>query len=360
MPAQSNLALKKIINHVVKSGASRLHLEAGSKPVLRVDQKLVILENEQVVEKDFLDEISNIILSKEKLAELTAKRRAMSTYTFEGNIRFKVHVYYQKDNLSYVFTYIPSVISDPASIGLTQELIDQLGNKNGLMIIAGYHSSGKTTTVLSLLNHINNTQSKYILTIEKPIEYIITPAKSIIEQREVGRDTNSFSAALEFCKDSDVDVIFLSQISDYATLENTFDLVSSGRFVITVIEADSAADAVAKLIELAPDSEADKTRHALAELLAGVVVQQLVPRRGGGQITVTEILIPNSASASLIKEGRYSQITSVIQTSRAEGMRSLDQALLELVKTDEVNYKDALEIAVDKINFKNATQKFKR
>ena len=359
MSSQSNIILNRLISQSVKSGAARLHLEVGSHPIVRLDQKLVSMENEAVIQKDFLTDAVNMILSKEEQQKFDAQKSIVTTYTFQGNLRFKVHIFYQKNNLALIFTYIPSVISDPESIGLTREVIELLTKKSGLLVIAGYHSSGRTTTVLSLLNYINNRQSKYILTIEDPIEFILTPAKSIIDQREVGRDTQTFDTALAFSKDSDVDVIYLSAIKDYATLVSVFDLISSGRLVISITEADSAADAAAKLVELAPDAEADKTRAALAEFLLAVVVQQLVPRRGGGQITVTEILIANSASSALIKEGRYSQITSVIQTSREEGMRSLDQALLELVKTDEIEYKDALELAVNKTNFQSAAQKFR-
>lgn len=359
MSTQSNIILNKLINTLVKAGASRLHLEVGAKPVVRADQKLINLEEEAIISDTFLQDVVDIILSKDKHQELADKKSIIATYTFEGKIRFKVHVFYQKNNLSIIFTYIPSVISDPASIGLSQEFIDLTHHKNGLLVIAGYHSSGRSTTVLSLLNYINTTRAKYILTIEEPIEYILTSQKSIIEQREVGRDANSFISALQFSKDSDVDIIYLSEVKDYQTLAAVIDIVSSGRLVIIITEASSSADAVAKLIEMAPDNEADNVRHALIEFLLGVAVQQLVPRRGGGQITVTEILISNAATTSLIKEGRYSQLTSVIQTSRDEGMRSLDQSLLELVKTNEVDYQVALQIAVNKVDFQSSAQKFR-
>ena len=359
MSTQTNLLLKKIINHAVKAGASRLHFEVGSQPVMRVDQKLISLEDEAVISDEFLAEISKIILPASEQEILASKKSIVTTYTFEGNIRFKVHIFQQKNHLAMIFTYIPAVISDPKSIGLSQQFIDLLDQKTGLIVIAGYHSSGRTTTVLSLLNYINNTHSKYILTLERPIEYVLTSQKSIIEQREIGRDSNSFFSALKFCKDSDVDVVFLSEITDSLILESIFEIITSGRLVIIVSDADSAADVLARLVDLASEDEADKVRHNLAEHLLGVVVQQLVPRRGGGQITVTEILINNSAITSLIKEGRYNQLTSVIQTSHDEGMQSLDQTLLELVKTGEVEYAKGLEIATDKASFQAAAEKFR-
>ena len=359
MSAQTNLLLKKIINQAVKAGASRLHLEVGSQPIMRIDQKLVTLEDEVVVNDEFITEISKIILSVAEQKALINKKSVIATYAFEGNIRFKLHIFYQKNHLAMILTYIPSAISDPKSIGLSSQFINLFKQKSGLIVVAGYHSSGRTTTVLALLNYINNNYSKYILTLERPIEYILTPQKSIIEQREIGHDTNDFFPALKFCKDSDVDVIFLSEVTNGLILESIFDLATSGRLVIVVADAGSAADAIAELADLAPDDEADKVRHNLAEHLLGVVVQQLVPRRGGGQITVTEILINNSAVSSLINEGRYARLTSIIQTSRDEGMQSLDQTLLELVKTGEVEYAKGLEIATDKTSFLIAAEKFR-
>lgn len=358
MPTGSNIILNKIISALVKTGASRLHLEIGTKPVIRLDQKLVDLDDEAVVNAEFLKDVVAIVLSPAKQQELSQKKSAVTTYTFEGKIRFKVHAFYQKNSLSLIFTYIPSVISNPLSIGLTQELIDLTQRKSGLIIISGYHSSGRTSTALSLLNYINTTRAKYILTLEKPIEYILTSQKSIIEQREIGRDADDFIQALDFSKESDVDTVFISEIADYATLKAVLALVSSGRLVIAIAQGVSAADSLAELAAMAPKGEADKTRRELAEHLLAVVVQQLVPRRGGGQINVAEILISNAAVAALIVEGRYSQLTSIIQTSRDEGMRSLDQALLELVKTNEVDYAAAHSAAINKDNFAAAAHKF--
>lgn len=359
MSTQINITLKKIINQAVKSGAARLHLEPGAKPVVRVDQKLVTLDENAVIDEEFILELAKLVLDEKKLAELEQGKSAVTTHTFEGDIRFKIHVFYQKKKLAMIFTYIPSVIVEPAAVGLTPEFVDLLDKKNGLIVIGGYHGSGRTTTVLALLNYVNTTQSKYILTLEEPIEYIIPSSQSIVEQREIGRDAADFTTALKFAKDSDIDIIFLSQVENYENLIDIFDLIAGGRLVIIVTEANSVADAVANLVDLAPEAESDKVRRELAGILLGAVVQQLIPRRGGGQIIVVEIMIANTAVAALIKEGRFSQITSVIQTSRDEGMRSLDQSLLELVKTGEVDYKNALDLAVDKTDFATVASRFR-
>lgn len=358
MSSQANLILNRLINYLAKAGGSRLHLEVGSRPVIRADQKLAEIEGESVLGADFLDDVVNLVLAEEERKTLAASKSVITTRTFEGNIRFKIHVFYQKNGLAVIFTYIPSAISDPISIGLTPEFMELLNHKSGLIVVSGYHGSGRTTTVLALLNYLNVNTSKYILTVEKPVEYILTSQKSIIEQREIGRDAESFPAALDFLKDSDVDVVYVSEATDYATLQSILNLVSSGRLVILVTEASSAADSVAHLVELAPEDEMMKLRNSLAEVILGIVVQQLIPRRGGGQISVTEILITNAAVMLLIKEGRFSQLTSIIQSSREEGMRSLDQALLELVKTNEVEFDVAFASAENKVDFKTSARKF--
>ncbi|NMC51618.1 Flp pilus assembly complex ATPase component TadA [Candidatus Kuenenbacteria bacterium] len=358
MSTQSSLILNKIINSVVKSGASCFHLEPGSKPIVRSDQRLVLLDSEDIVGNEFLEDVVKIILSKEEVAEFEQKKSIIITHTFEGDIRFKIHIFYQKNSLSMIFTYIPTVINDPDFLGISREFADLTKNKSGLIIISGHHGSGRTSTALSLLNNINKTESKYILTLEQPVEYILTSEKSIIEQREIGRDSGSYLDALKFSKDSDVDIVFLSKIESADILNNIFSFIESGRLVIAITESNSVADAVDNLVKLVPESESEKTKDTLAEILLGVLVQQLLPRRGGGEITVMEILISNSASRALIREGRFAQLTSVIQMSKEEGMRSLDQTLLELVKTGEVSYTDALKAAVDKIDFQAMAQKF--
>ncbi len=360
MASQTKIELSKIISRAIKSGATQIHLEYGNKPIVRVDQQLESLRDFEVMRKEFLNDLSNLLLIEEQQHQLEQQKSVVTTKSFEGDIRYKIQIYYEKDKLAYIFTYIPATISEPQSIGLTDEFINLLKSKSGLILVSGFHGAGRTTTAISLLNHINKNFSKYILTLEKPVEYIITSQKSIIEQRQIGRDAKSFSQAIKFAIESDTDVVFISQIDSYETLKNIFSLVSSGRLVLAIVESGSAPECVQTLVNLAPQEETQKVRKALADNLLGIATQQLLPRRGGGQITVTEILISNSAVVSLINEGRYHQLTSVAQSSHAEGMRSLDQALLELVKTGEVDFDTALDVAVDKETFSTSAQRYRK
>ncbi len=358
MSTQTSIFLNKIINYVIKSGASRLHLEVGAKPVMRVDQKLITLEQQDVINIDFLEDVVKLLLNQDQQAELAEKKSLLFSYTFEGRLRFKIHIFYQKGNLSLIFTYIPSVISEPISLGLTQPFIDLTKRKSGLLVVAGFQGAGRTTTVLSLLNYINQRYSKYILTLENPIEYILTSQKSVVEQREVGRDVSSYIDGLKFVRESDADIIFLSELKNFQVLKFVYDLIAEGKLVIVITESPSAAETVRHLVNLSPAGEEERWRQVLANVLLGVVVQQLMPRRGGGQLNATEILIVNAAAMALIKEGNYAQLTSIIQTSPEEGMRSLDHILLEYLKTEEVDYEVALNIAVNKEDFILAARKF--
>ncbi len=351
MSTQSKLLLNKIINYAVKSGATRLHLEAGSKPVMRVDQKLIPLENNDVVNTEFLEDISKILLNEEQLKQLKQDKSFITTYSFEGRVRFKIHIFYQKNNLAFIFTYIPAVISSPITIGLTSQFVKLLEQKAGLLVISGFEGAGRTTTVLSLLNYINTNQSKYIITLENPIEYILTSQKSIIEQREVGRDVDDYLTGINFIQDSDADIVFIAEVNDYQVLQAIFKLIIGGRLIIVITPAASAADTISYLVNLAPQEETSKVRQFLSTYLLGVAVQQLIARRGGGQVNVSEILLVNAPAASLIKSGNYSQLASVMQSSREEGMQSLDQVLLELLKTGEVEFEDAYRLAVNKEDF---------
>lgn len=355
--SQSNFIFNKIVNDSVKAGASYLHLEVGSPPILRINGKLSPLADSSPVTGDFLAEAVEWLLPIESRQELNQKKSTVFVYTFEGGLRFKIEIFYQKKSLAMILNRIGLTIPTPEEIGVTAKFIKLLSKTKGLIVVAGQHGSGKTSAAASLLNFVNSQYSKYILTIEKPIEYLLVPQKSLVEQREIGRDANNFVEALEFAQNGDSDIVFVSDITGYKVLTKIFNLIATGRLVIAVIEANSAPEALEQIVDIVPAEEAAKIREILAAMFLGAVVVELLPRRGGGQIPVSEILISNTAVASLIKEGRYGQIVSIMQTSRDEGMRTLDQSLIELERTGEIVYDDAYAAANDKISFQAMASK---
>ncbi|MFH1890924.1 MAG: ATPase, T2SS/T4P/T4SS family [Candidatus Kuenenbacteria bacterium] len=354
--SQQNITFNKIIDKSIKSDASYLHLETGSMPIIRIGSKLAEIDGEALIDESFLSQLVESFLSAPEKEKLEKDKSIVVVRSLEGNKRFRIDIFYQKKTLAMVLKYIKPVIQDLKKLGLSDEFIKLLHRREGLIVLSGKHGSGKTAMAVSILEFINVNQSKYIVTLEKPIEYILNPQKSIIEQREIGRDANTFEHAIKFAQDGDADIVFLSEISTYQSLINLFKLISSGRLVIAIVEAQSVPETLEQLVDLSPQAELEKSKQMLADLLLGVTVKHLLPRRGGGQVDITEILINLPPVSSLIKEGKYRQINNVMQTSRDEGMRTRDQSLIELVRTGEITYEDAFPIAMDKVSFQTVAK----
>ncbi|MFA6552850.1 MAG: PilT/PilU family type 4a pilus ATPase [Patescibacteria group bacterium] len=347
MDTQEKLAIDKILRLVAEQKASDLHLMIGSHPVIRLNNKLVMLEEEKIITREFMNGFIQSVLDSEQLAVLEKNKEVVLAYQFQKQTRFRINVFYQKGQLAAYLRLIGNTILPLRSLGLPPILESMTELKKGLLIFSGSFGSGKTTTSASLLDHINRTRSAYILTVEKPIEYLFNNQKSIIEQREVGRDTISFEQALAYVTQEDVEIVFLSELSTPAVIRQVMNIATSGRLVITNLEADTIIKTLELIITSFPKDEQQQIREHLAANLAGIVCQRLVPRIGGGQVAVAEIMTSTPPIQALIKEGSLFQINNIILTSRAEGMVSLDWSLSELVKTNEVLLEDALQHASD-------------
>jgi len=354
---QFNIILNRIIDKALKLNASYIHLEPSSKPAVRISFELNSLEDEDIISEDFLNQFAKNILSESEQKILGDKKSITVVRGFESGIRFKVQIFYQKNKISAILGYIPTKIKTPEELQLSQQFSNLIKKPKGMLVVSGLHGAGKTATAVSLLNLVNQTEKKYILTLEDPVEYALNSERSIIEQRQIGRDADNYIDSIKFALESDVDIVFISKLTSYKVLEQIINLIDSGRLVVVIVEAGSAPEAIEKIIDLAPAAETEKLKNIIAELLIGVVVQQIMPRRGGGQVFATEILILNEAARSLIKEGRYSQIISIIQTSKDDGMQTLDQSLAELVRTGEIEQQDALQVAIDKVELQSSIHK---
>jgi len=347
MDTQNKMVFDRILSTVAEQKASDLHLSVGSPPIIRLNDKLITLENEKIITKGFVDDFVKFILDDDQKKTLEEKKEVVLAYQFQKRARFRANIFYQKGVLAVYFRLIGDRVMPLPKLGLprTLELLAQL--QKGLIIISGSFGSGKTTTSASLIDHINQSRSEYILTIEHPIEYIYTNKKSIIEQREVGRDTVSFRQALSTITQEDVDVLFISELPSKEVVKEVLNIAASGRLVIANAEADTIIKTLELIIYSFPSNEQQQIRGQLAMTLSGIICQRLVPKIGGGQIAIAAIMTSTPPIQSLIKEGSLYQIGNIIQTSRAEGMVSLDWSLAELVKTNQVPLEDALENASD-------------
>ncbi|MFC1662812.1 type IV pilus twitching motility protein PilT [Patescibacteria group bacterium] len=352
MPASQKAIINRILSTAAEYRASDLHFTVGSVPILRVDGKLVPLSDEPVITPEFIDEMVITFITEEQMKKLESERELLGTYTSETKVRFRVHIFYQRHSRAISLRIISNTIPKVEDLGLPRVVAEFANLNKGLVIISGPFGSGRSATVAALINSINQTRAKHIITIEKPIEYLYINNKSIIEQREVGSDALTFEQALDASLKEDVDVLMVSEIEKPEIILAVLEAAAASRLVFASMSTPTVFKTVEQLVNQFPDNQQGPIKVKLAEALEGVVAQRLLPRVGGGRILVTEVMSLTSPIRAIIREGQLHQINNILQTSRDEGMVSLDRALANLVKTGEVIIDDALAIASDRDTFK--------
>ena len=346
MEASLNIFIDKLLTTAAKRQASHIHLSASSYPTLRINDELVELTDEKIITADFIKEIALAWLNDSQKQVLERDKSIILAQVVAKKFRVKINFFFQKGFLSATLRIIPEKIPPLINLGLPKSIYELVDKKSGLIVIAGPYGSGKTTTMVSMIDQINRTRKENIMTIEKPIEYLFVSQQSLIEQREVGRDANSFASALRYAQQSDVDIVAMEVLEDEA-LPLILQFANSGRLALVNMPTTSSVQTIEYILSAFPADDKQRAQLLLSESLVAIVVQRLVPRKGGGLVLATEVLFANEAVRSLIREGRVKQITTILQSSRAEGMQSLDQSLAELVKADEVLLDNALQFTAD-------------
>jgi len=352
MPTAESIVLQRILTTAAEYNASDLHFTVGNPPILRVDGKLVVLEQEAVITPEFMNTVQEMFLSQEQRQTLERDREVVVAFMLENRIRFKVSMFFQRGFPAASLRLIANVIKPLNELGLPKIVNRFAEMSKGLLLITGPFGSGRTATSAALVNEINKMRSAHIVTIEKPIEHLFVNDQSFIEQREVGRDTKSFQQAMETASREDVDIIVVSEMEEPEVIQAVLSAAESSRLVISTMDTDSVMKTVEKIINSAPPGYEAKIRAQLAGTLAGILSQRLLPRVGGGRILVAEIMIPTEPIRTVIRDGLPYQLQTILQTSREEGTISLDRSLAELVKTGEILLDDALVHAVDPRNLK--------
>lgn len=357
METRNQLAINKILTMVAEYKASDLHLSVANPPILRVDGKLIALTDEPLLTPDWLATFIDSILNEEQKVILARDKEMVLCYDFSDKVRFKVNVFYQKGALSASLRYIPNLIRTIDELGLPAIVRGFTKLKKGLVLVTGPFGSGRTTTMASLVNEVNQERAEHIITIEKPIEYLFIENKSVIEQREVGKDTNSFTEALDAIREEDVNVVMVSEMETKEAIRMVLGVAEAGRLIFSVMSTDSVLKTIEKIINSFDQDEKGHIRNQLADDLEGIISQRLLPKAGGGMKLVAEVLIPTSAARSVIRDGAIYQLNNILQTSRGEGMISLDRSLAELVKAGEISLDDALAQAADPQNLKSIARR---
>lgn len=346
------LLINTILNNASERKATDVYLVAGGQPVVRVEGNLVTLGDEQVLTPDIINGLVESFLSKEDMERLSKEKEIVAVYTWANRARYRAKVFYQKGFLAVSLRAIPDYIRPPKDLGVPTAIVQLLNKEHGLVIITGPFGSGRTTTAAALLETLNQNKGVHIQTLEEPIEYLFSNNQSVIEQREVGRDVDSFKKGLQDMLDEDIDVAFVDALHEDGLEELILELVENGKLVIAVMDADSAVSAIDRFISNIDEDKRAWGRDLFADVLVGIIAQRLLPRAGGGLSLATEVLTSTAAVKSSIKDNNLKQINSIIQTSRDEGMINLDKSLTELVRVGEVSKEEAQKQALEPQAFK--------
>jgi len=345
---QAEQQLKRLLETVIQQGASDLHLSVARCPTIRIDGELIPLTNEAVLTRKDLVELCNAMLNKDQMDLLNKGLQIDFTYELEDKMRFRVNVFYETGNLAAALRLIPSKIRTIEELGLPTILHQTIKNTQGLILLVGPTGSGKSTSMAAMIDEINHSRTEHIITIEDPIEYVYRQDRSIINQREVYKDVVSFADGLRGAFREDVDVLMVGEMRDLETIATTVTAAETGHLILATLHTNDSAQTIDRIIDIFPASQQQQIRSQLANILLAVVSQRLIPRIGGGRIPAVEILLNNDAVSNLIREGQIHQIVNVLDTSLEEGMVSMNRALAELVKEEQITIERAEAHATDK------------
>jgi twitching motility protein PilT len=332
-------------------GASDLHLVAGQQPVLRIQGDLERVKYKEL-DNDGLKSMLYEIASEEKIKVFEETGDVDFAYEIPGLARYRANFFLQKNGMGAVFREIPSRISTCEELGLPPVVKRLATLPRGLVLVTGPTGSGKSTTLAAIVHEANLARSEHILTIEDPIEFVHNSEKAVVNHREVGLHTRSFSAALRGALREDPDIILVGEMRDLETISLAIEASATGHLVFATLHTSSAAKTVDRVIEVFPVTQQEQIRNTLADGLRAVVAQSLFKRTDRrGRIVALEIMIATPAIRNLIREGKTFQIPSTLQTGKKYGMQSLDDAIMELLKRKIISSDDAYTKANDKGRF---------
>jgi twitching motility protein PilT len=345
------LRIEILLEEVVRRRASDLHLQVGLPPMIRVDGSLVPVAGFNALDEPAVETLIFAILDPDQQQILEKDKEFDFSFAFGTLGRFRVNAYHERGNLAAAFRLIPNEIKTIAELGVPPIVSSFSSFPRGLVLITGPTGSGKSTTLSSLIDKINEETSQHIITIEDPIEFTHKSKKSVVVQREVHYDTYSFSAALRSSLRQDPDVVLIGEMRDLETISAAITIAETGHLVLGSLHTNSAAQSIDRMIDVFPPHQQPQIRAQLANILMAICSQRLVPSIGGGRVVAAEVLIANPAVRNIIREGKSHQLDAVIQTGADSGMQTMDRTLVGLVQNGTVTYDDARSFAVDLAEF---------
>lgn len=343
--------IEKLLNLASQSKASDLHLRTGRPPLIRVNGVLLPLQGTDEPLTDS-EECLLEILSDQQRVVFAETNDLDFAYEIDGGTRFRVNYLKQKDGLGAVFRILPRKVPSYQELGIPPVIEALTRLEKGLVLVTGPTGSGKSTTMAAMIDLINEKYSKHIITIEDPIEFVHPRKNSLITHREIGAHTKTFATALRASLREDPDIILIGELRDLETISLALMAAETGHLVFGTLHTTSAATTVDRIIDVFPASQQNQIRTVLADVLRGVISQQLVPAADGkSRLLCAEILLWTTALANLIRESKTYMIPSLIQTGKREGMQTMDQAILDLFKQKLITSGEAYQKALDKERF---------
>jgi twitching motility protein PilT len=340
------MTIKDLLQLTVDRNASDLHLVVGLPPMTRTDEDLSPVPGEGVLTAEIIQGYLREVVSPELLESLTVNKEIDFSLNFSQKARFRVNAYTQKGTPAAAFRQIPLIIPSIDELHLPKIMHEFVGMRQGFVLITGPTGHGKSTTLASIINEINMTRSVHVVTIEDPVEFIFTPSKSIISQREMHEDTHSWNIALRSVLREDPNVVLVGEMRDYETIAAALTIAETGHLVFATLHTNSAAETIDRIVDVFPEEQQAQVKLQLSNVLAAVVAQRLIPAIAGGRVVATETMVSTNAIKTAIRDGKTHQIRSILQTSGDSGMYTLESSLASLVKNSLVTLDTALSYCV--------------
>ncbi len=349
--------LKFYLNGLIKHGGSDLHLKSGSVFRGRINGEMMPLSSEILSHNDGIQLAKEVLRSR--FAELVEQKSVDFNFKLNDDYRFRGNMFFQTEGVSAVFRVIPVEIPTMQSLKLPESIYKLTTLKRGLVLVTGPTGSGKSTTLASIINEVNRTQRRHIITIEDPVEFVYRDQMSLVNQRAIGQDALNFASALRAALREDPDIILVGEMRDMETIETAMHAAETGHLVLSTLHTVDAKDTINRIIGMFPGNEQNKIRMSLAAVLQGVLSQRLVKTRDGKRAAAIEILLRNARIESLIADGRDSEITDALAEGKdIYGMQTFDQALLDLYRRGIIDENEALVNASNKGDLKMQLDNF--
>ncbi len=347
------LTLQVLLKTMIDNGASDLHITTGSPPRLRIDGNLVPLRTDPLTPVETKQLCYSVLTDAQKHIFEEENELDLS-FGVKGLARFRANVYLQRGAVAAAFRQIPFQIKSLAELGLPSVINEIAKRPRGLVLITGPTGSGKSTTLASIVDMINSERQAHIITIEDPIEYLHSHKSCLINQREVGSDTDSFKKALKYVLRQDPDIVLIGEMRDLETVEAALTISETGHLAFGTLHTNSAVQTISRILDVFPPYQQPQVRAQLSFVIEGIVCQQLLTKQGGGRTLAVEVLVPNPAIRNLIREDKIHQLYSQMQIGRTKyGMQTMNQSLAELIHKRDITQDEALTKSSDPEELRN-------